>query len=133
VSNDGKEAADKTLWSEKEYGDFQMIADWRLPAGKSAILLRSSPKAAIEVRSPAANGSGTLSGIDIAPKVKADNRAGQWNRFVVTMKKDRVTIELNGKTVIEDAQIAGIPDKGRIGLQAEGNAVQFGNIYVRGL
>ncbi|HEX4794364.1 MAG TPA: DUF1080 domain-containing protein [Humisphaera sp.] len=133
LNNDGKDAADKTLWSEKEYGDFQMIADWRLPAGKSAILLRGSPKATIELHSPAGAGSGTLSAIDAAPKVKADNRAGQWNRFVVTMKKNRVTIELNGKTVIENAQIASVADKGRIGLRAQGSAVQFGNIYVREL
>ena len=57
---------------------------------------------------------------------------------------DRVTVVLNGKTVIDNAQIPGIPEKGPIGLQHHGrwqngefvgppSLVQFRNIFVKEL
>ena len=61
------------------------------------------------------------------------NPPGQWNRFVITMKGDRLTIVLNGKTVIENAQLPGIPESGPIGLQHHGDAIEFANIYVKEL
>jgi len=65
------------------------------------------------------------------PRLRADNPPGQWNRFLITMKGDRLTVELNGKTVIEHAQLPDVPPRGRIGLQNHGDPVQFGNIYVK--
>ena len=49
------------------------------------------------------------------PKVKADSPPGKWNRFVITLKKDRVTVILNGQTVIDHVQLPGIPAAGRSG------------------
>jgi hypothetical protein len=37
------------------------------------------------------------------------------------MKDDRLTVELNGITVIENALLPAIPEKGPIGLQHHGN------------
>lgn len=78
------------------------------------------------------------------PKVKADKPVGQWNTFVITMKGDRLTEVLNGKTVIENARLPDIPAKGAIVLQNHGgyNAkrktwspatsfVQFRNIWIK--
>ena len=50
IEYDGKsEAKDKNLWTEKEYGDFQMVIDWRLPASRSrrsaAVILPSGEEA----------------------------------------------------------------------------------------
>ena len=42
---------------------------------------------------PAAVRSGAI------PKVKADSAPGKWNRFLIAMKKDIVTVVLNGQTV----------------------------------
>jgi len=80
------------------------------------------------------------------PKVKADKPVGQWNTFVITMKRDRVTAVLNGKTVIENAQMPGIPAAGPIALQHHGglnkrtgkysgasSLIQFRNIYIKRL
>ena len=80
------------------------------------------------------------------PKVKADNPVGQWNAFDITVVKDRVTAVLNGKTVLENAQMPGIPDEGPIVLQHHGgpigkmgkfqpasSLVQFRNIYIKRL
>lgn len=80
------------------------------------------------------------------PKVPADNPVGQWNSMDITMIGDRVTVMLNGKIVIENAQVPDIDDKGPIGLQHHGgidkktgkhgpasSLVQFRNIWIKRL
>ena len=80
------------------------------------------------------------------PKLHADNPVGQWNPFVITMRGERVTIELNGKTVIESARLPGIPESGPLGLQHHGglnkktgqfspasSLIQLRNIYIKKL
>ena len=174
---DGKsEAKDKSLWSEKEYGDFEMIVDWRftgepkktqrpvilptgdvaknpdgtertqevMDAGDSGVYLRGSSKAQVNMWCWPA-GSGEVYGYrtdanmppevraGVTPKVRADNKPGEWNRFHITMKGDRLTVLLNGKTVIENAQLPGVPARGPIALQHHGDPIQFANIFVREL
>ncbi|MHC4567521.1 MAG: family 16 glycoside hydrolase, partial [Planctomycetota bacterium] len=80
------------------------------------------------------------------PKVKADNPVGQWNSMDITLIGDRVTIMLNGKLVIDNAQIPDIAESGPIGLQHHGgknrktgemspasSLIQFRNIWIRRL
>jgi hypothetical protein len=67
------------------------------------------------------------------PKVKADSPPGKWNRFVITLKKDRITVMLNGQTVIDNVQLPDIPARGPIGLQHHGDPVQFTNLFIREL
>ena len=43
----------------------------------------------------------------------ADKPIGQWNRFIITMNGDRLTVVLNGETVIENAQLPGVPRAAR--------------------
>ena len=69
----------------------------------------------------------------VTPKMKADARPGQWNRMFITMVGDRLTVKLNGKTVIENAQLPGIPTEGPIGLQHHGDAIEFANLYIKEL
>ncbi|MBM3858570.1 MAG: DUF1080 domain-containing protein [Verrucomicrobia bacterium] len=82
----------------------------------------------------------------VTPKVRADKPVGEWNSFLITMKGDRLTVVLNGKTVIENAQLPGVPAKGRIGLQHHGgknpktgemspasSLIQFRNISIKEL
>jgi hypothetical protein len=40
---------------------------------------------------------------------------GEWNRFHITMRGDRVSVLLNGQPVIENEQLPGI-DAGRSGF-----------------
>ena len=61
------------------------------------------------------------------------------------MKGDRLTVVLNGTSVIENAEIPGLPERGPIGLQHHGNKgpdgqwqsppalVQFRNISIKEL
>lgn len=174
---DGKsEASDKSLLSEKEYGDFTLIVDWRftrkpenrdlpvvLPngeyatdekgeqktlkvkdAGDSGIYLRGNSKSQVNIWCWPI-GSGEVYGYrtdpnvtpevraGVTPKLRADNPPGEWNRFEITMKGDRLTVVLNGKTVIENAQLPGVPARGPIALQDHGDPIQFANIYVKEL
>ena len=80
----------------------------------------------------------------VTPKVNADKNIGEWNTFKITMKGDRLTVELNGIIVIENALLPGIAEKGPIGLQHHGDKkngewvsppslVQFRNIYIKEL
>ncbi len=78
----------------------------------------------------------------VTPKVNADKNIGEWNTFKITMKKNRMTVELNGIVVIENALLPELPEKGRIGLQHHGSKkdgawvsppslVQFRRIYIK--
>src|SRR5262249_11089810 len=69
----------------------------------------------------------------VTPKMVADNPIGKWNRFIITMKGDRLTVNLNGKKVIDTAQLPGIAKSGPIALQHHGDPIQFRNIYIKEL
>jgi hypothetical protein len=115
-----------------------------LDAGDSGIYLRGNSKSQVNIWCWPA-GSGEVYGYredrnlppevraGVTPKEKADKPIGEWNRFVITMKGDRLTVQLNGKTVIENAQLPGVPAQGRIALQHHGDPIQFANIYVKEL
>lgn len=78
----------------------------------------------------------------VTPRVNADKNIGEWNTFKITMKGNKMTVELNGIIVIENALLPGLPSSGRIGLQHHGSKrdgdwvsppslVQFRNIYIK--
>lgn len=78
----------------------------------------------------------------VTPKVNADKNIGEWNTFKITMKGNRMSVELNGILVIDNALLPGMPEKGPIGLQHHGSKkdgewnsppslVQFRNIFIK--
>ena len=80
----------------------------------------------------------------VTPRTQADKPVGEWNRFEITCRGDRVTVVLNGITVIENAKLPGIAAKGPIGLQHHGakrngkwtgppSLLQFKNILIKDL
>ena len=115
-----------------------------MDAGDSGIYLRGNRKSEVNIWSWPI-GSGEIYGYrddlkqpaqvreGVTPKMKADKPLGQWNRFVMTMKGDRLTVVLNDKTVIENAQLPGVPARGPIALQHHGDPIQFANIYIKEL
>ena len=140
-----------SLCTAKDYGDFEMYVDWKiLPGGDSGIYLRGSPQIQIwdteyEEYHPngADKGSGSLWNNKHNPRfplVKADNPAGEWNTFYIKMIGERVTVKLNGKTVMDNVIMENfwerdkpIYPRGQIELQNHGNALYFKNIYIREL
>ncbi|MDA3925580.1 MAG: DUF1080 domain-containing protein [Kiritimatiellae bacterium] len=124
------------------------------PGADSGIYLRGSSKAQVNIWCWPI-GSGEFYGYRnkqddpktraaVTPKVNADNAVGEWNTFEITLVGDIVTVILNGKTVIEKAQLLGIPAEGPIALQHHGgyipekkrwggasSLVQFRNIKIK--
>lgn len=115
-----------------------------MDAGDSGIYLRGSSKAQINIWNWPI-GSGEFYGYrldksmapavraGVTPSLNADNPIGRWNRFHITMIDDRVTVVLNGVTVIDDALLPGIPPSGPIVLQHHGDLMEFANIYIKEL
>ncbi len=69
----------------------------------------------------------------VTPTEKADRPLGEWNRMRIMMRGERLTVVLNGRTVIEGAQLPGVPADGPIALQHHGHQVDFANIRIRKL
>ena len=69
----------------------------------------------------------------VTPSVNADKPVGEWNRTMITLKGDRLTVTLSGKTVIKDAQLPGVPEEGPIGFQHHGAAIDFANVWIKEL
>ena len=67
------------------------------------------------------------------PKVNADAPPGEWNRFIITLRGDRIAVVLNGRLIIDDAQLPGLPETGPIALQYHGDAIRFGNLFIKEL
>ncbi len=138
----GKGSKHDDLWTEQTYRDFTLICDWRwkgkqaepTDAGRPGIFLRGDESRHVAI-SRASGGSGSTRYLrapgEILPLVKADEPLGRWNRFVITLRRDELLVELNGQVTYKTS-LSGIPPRGKIGLRGDG-AMEFAIIYVREL
>ncbi len=130
----------------KDYGDFEMIVDWKITnGGDSGIYLRGTPQVQIWdtalVKVGAQVGSGGLYNNqkhESDPLVVADNPVDEWNTFRIKMVGERVTVYLNGVLVTDNVVLENYWDRSQsifpkeaIELQAHGEDLGFRNIYVR--
>ena len=67
------------------------------------------------------------------PTVRADKGPGEWNRFIITLRGDRVDVTLNGTQVIKGARVKDIPAEGPITLQNHKDAVEFRHVFIKEL
>jgi hypothetical protein len=126
-----------------------------VPDSDSGIYLRGTSKAQVNIwcwpvgsgevygyRTDASMPADVIAGV--TPNTLADNHIGEWNAFEITMTGDRLTVELNGIVVIDNAQLPGVNQRGPIALQHHGrkadgewvsppSIVQFRNIYIKEL
>jgi Domain of Unknown Function (DUF1080) len=51
---------------------------------------------------------------------------------VITMKGDRLTVAVNGKTVVDAERQPAVPARGHIALAAKGPA-EFANVFIKPL
>jgi hypothetical protein len=116
-------------------------------AGDTGIYLRGNSKSQVNMGNRPV-GSGEIYGYradkalpgnvrsGAVPKINADNPPGEWNRFIITMIGDKVSVNLNGQLVIDNAVLPGIPERGPIALQddhADNNTFQFANLFIKEL
>ena len=136
------------LCTVRQYGDFEMLVDWKLHHGKepdAGIYLRGTPQVQIwdtaRVHVGAQVGSGGLYNNKVyesKPLKVADERVGEWNTFRIKMIGDRVTVWLNGELVVNNVVMENywdrkqpIPSIEQIELQAHGSKVSYRDIYIR--
>jgi hypothetical protein len=67
----------------------------------------------------------------VTPKLKADRPLGEWNRTMIKVKGQQISVTLNGEPVIKDATLNEMPAEGPIGLQHHGQAIDFANIWLK--
>ena len=130
------------LCTVKDYGDFELVADWRVTAKSddSGIYLRGSPQVQIWGRPCGSGGLFNNKKNPSEPLVAADREPGEWNRFYIKMVGDKVTVKLNDKLVVDNVTMENYWERdkpiyptGPIELQAHGGRLSFKNIYVREL
>lgn len=133
-------AAPARLWTEAVHGDFVLVVDWRWngrPAAGAtgAILLRGTGQVSIPIRADGA-GSGKIAATASQAGTlaqPADRPVGEWNRFEITLRGNRVSTVLNGTTVTAEVRLPAVAASGPIGLEPGASAIQFANLFIKRL
>lgn len=139
------------LTTLKNYGDFELRLEYKtVPLADSGVYLRAIPQVQIwdstekaKFNLGADKGSGGLWNNKNGqpgknPSVLADKPFGEWNQMHITMVGERVSVKLNGKLVVDHAQMDNyfnraqpIPRTGPIQLQTHGGEISWRNIFIR--
>ena len=139
-----------SLATKRDYADFEMWADWRIMSitGDSGLYLRGAPQVQIwDAHNQWHIGSGGLynnqtaktGNVSKALKI-ADRQVGDWNRFHVIMKGEKVTVWLNGELVVDNVTLENYWNRAKpiypveqIELQCHGDPTEWRNIFIREL
>ena len=135
-----------SLATVKDYKDFEMYVDWRILSvqGDSGLYLRGAPQVQIwDAHNQWDIGSGGLYNNKKNPDKAlciADKLPGDWNRFYIKMVGEKVTVRLNGKTVVDNTTLENYWDRSQpifpveqVELQCHGDPLEFRNIFIREL
>jgi len=130
------------LVSDKTFQDMKLHLEFNVePHSNSGVYLRGRYEIQIlddPTKVTEEHGCGALYS-RIAPKLDATKPAGEWQTFDITLVGRRLTVVLNGKTIIDGAAVDGItggainPFEGEPGplmLQGDHGKVRFRNIVV---
>ncbi|MCU0706541.1 MAG: DUF1080 domain-containing protein, partial [Fimbriiglobus sp.] len=113
------------LASEKDYGDFELLIEYKLTATVDAGIYPKGipqiqvwdPEDPAQVKNGNAKGSGGLwnnqpgDAVERMPLVKADKPAGEWNQFRIIVLGERCTVYLNDKLVVDHARLQNYYDR----------------------
>ena len=104
-------ATGSVLWTDREFGDFALLFDWRTKKeGEAKVYLKK----------------------DSSIRFPTESKPGQWNRVEITASNGQCTVLQNGKHVPLDVRVPAFP-KGPIGLHAALDSVQFTNVFIKEL
>ncbi len=136
-----KTVFERNLSTEKEYGDFIFLIDWKIEKdGNSGIFLRGElqveiwDRTAVVYSSP--HGSGGIVGYTSKgqdPLRTVDRPLGEWNHFEIRVQNETVTVHLNDQLMIDRFAADFKRAEGPIVLQHHGWPLWFKNIYVKEL
>lgn len=129
------------LMTTQKFSDFKLHLEFRYPkGGNSGVYLRGRHEVQVEDsperESPLSTHIGGVYGF-LTPNENASTAPGEWQTYDITLIGRRVTIVLNGKSVITDQVIPGITGgaldsnegaPGPILLQGDHTAVEYRNI-----
>ena len=113
------------LASEKEYGDFELLVEYKLQKTVDAGIYPKTvpqiqvwdPEDPAQIKNGNAKGSGGLwnnqpsDAVERFPLVKADKPAGEWNQFRIIVLGERCTVYLNDKLVVDHAKLQNYFDR----------------------
>lgn len=128
------------LLTTQTFGDFMLRAELRFPpGGNSGIYLRGRYEVQIQDDSGKALDPLRMGGVYgfLAPSSDAALPAGEWQVFEITLVGRRISVSLNGTTIIDGQEIPGITggaldsnegSPGPIMLQGDHTAIAFRDI-----
>lgn len=130
------------LATKQRFTDFRLHLEFRVPkGGNSGIYLRGRHEVQVEdspMGEPLSTHLGGVYGF-LVPNEQAHKGPGVWQTYDITLIGRRVTVVLNGRTVIADQTIPGITggaldanegEPGPIYLQGDHTAVEYRNIRI---
>jgi hypothetical protein len=131
------------LVTEKSFQDLKLHIEFNVePHSNSGVYLRGRYEVQIEAGDPhstaAAQKCGSLYS-RIAPSLDATKPAGEWQAFDITFVGRKLTVVLNGKTIIDGAYVDGITggaintfegEPGPLMLQGDHGKVRFRNVVL---
>jgi hypothetical protein len=149
------------LTTEKEYDNFVLLIDWRIPEGGNSGVGIRYPKegdpahAGMEIQILDDNAEKYkdlkaeqyTGGIyyQVAAQRGTTKLPGEWNHYEITCNGPKVQVKLNEVLIVDanvdDCTIANgehlplceRPRKGHVGIQSHGSRVDFRNIYIKEL
>ena len=134
------------LISNKSFKNFVLRYEYRIPkGGNSGVYLRGRYEVQIlddfDRKTPDIHGNGSIYG-KIAPSKFASRAPGEWQTGVVTLIGTKVTVIMNGQTIIDQATIDGVTgaalddkvnEPGPIMLQGDHGPVEYRNVRIKEL
>jgi len=144
----GWQRYDAYLWAEKQYGDFVLDLEFKIPkGGNSGVFVRVKDKknpvnTGIEVQISDCHGKKKVGAHDcggvigtVGPTKNMAKPAGEWNRMIITCRGKQLQVVFNGEQVV-DVDLSKTSRKNRplvgyIGLQDHGKLLWFRNIRIK--
>jgi hypothetical protein len=145
LSSDGvldNTAKGSDLVTTKDFTDFKVHVEFKYPENSnSGLYLRGRYEVQIEDgygKDPHSRSIGSIYGF-LTPTKDAAKPAGEWQSYDITLIGRRVTIVLNGETVVDDQEIPGITggalnsnegEPGPLMIQGDHGPITFRNIGI---
>jgi hypothetical protein len=131
------------LVSDQKFQDFDIHYEYMYPPGSnSGVYLRGRYEIQIQDdygKAPESHINGAIYGL-VTPSSNPTKHAGQWQTVNARIKGDRVTVELNGVKIIDDASLAHptggalddqVGEPGPLMLQGDHGPISFRNLRLR--